>query len=62
MNDDKLDQMERDAIDAITRIQQEYQRACEPYFRILASIRSIRPKVYVFDGQTYVPTLTDKVL
>ena len=61
---DKLDEMERQAHEAINRIRLEYERAAAPYYKILCDIASIRPRViYVMnsDGQleTHVPILPD---
>jgi uracil-DNA glycosylase len=53
MND--LDEAERRAIEMIRYLQDECRKQCEPYLKIL--IRSIRPQVYVVDGQTIVPVM-----
>jgi hypothetical protein len=55
MND--LDEAERRAYEMIRYLQDECRKQCEPYLKILSDIRSIRPQVYVVDGQTIVPLM-----
>lgn len=43
-NDEALDEYERELHNAIARIQQEYQRAIEPYVKRLVELHNIRPR------------------
>jgi hypothetical protein len=47
--------MEQQAREALTRLRLEYEQAAKPYVKILCDIASIRPRVYIVDGQTIVP-------
>jgi len=47
-SDEALDELERELIDTITRIQQECQKAIEPYAKRLAEIRGRRPTRMTF--------------
>lgn len=55
---DKLDEMERQAHEALARIRHEYELAAAPYIKILTDIANIRPHVFVVDGRTLVPIRT----
>lgn len=55
MSEDKLDYMERQAHEALNRLRLEYELAAKPYIKILTDIQAIRPKLYVYDGQTMMP-------
>lgn len=54
---DKLDEMERQAIEAIERLKEEYSMAIAPYMKILTEIHNIRPHVFYVDGLTMIPIL-----
>lgn len=51
----ELDKVETEAIKMIEFFQEECRKQCEPYLKIIADIRSMRPRTYVVDGKTCVP-------
>jgi hypothetical protein len=53
----ELDEAERRAIEMVEFFQAECRKQCEPYLKIIADIRALRPRVYVVDGKTMVPFL-----
>jgi hypothetical protein len=53
----ELDEAERRAIEMVQFFQEECRKQCEPYLKIIADIRAMRPLVYYVDGQTMVPFL-----
>lgn len=52
-----LDEMERRAIEMVEFFQDECRKQCEPYLKIIADCRNMRPRVMVVDGQTLVPLM-----
>lgn len=48
----ELDKIEVDAIRMIEFFQEECRKQCQPYLKIIADVRALRPRVYTINGKT----------
>lgn len=48
-----IEEMRRNALEAISNIREQYERAAAPYFKILLDIEALQPRPMLIDPEVY---------